>query len=276
MVTGLLFALTATVLNTIAGLLESDATRRVTPRRSLVTQPRYLGGLLVDGLGWVSTVAALRFLPVFVVQAVLGGAIALTAVGARVFSGSTLRPIDRLACAACVAGLALVAASGGPDRPAGPSSPAMIALVVVAVVLVVGLVATWSTPAAWPLALIAGLGFGGNAVAVRAVHLSVGEDPLALLGAPPVYLVIVFWALGLLGYTRALQRASVARVTAILVVTEVTVPGVAGIVLLGDSVRPGWWTALTAGLVLAVAGVVVLAGSPAHLPPDEPDRRAGT
>jgi hypothetical protein len=139
----------------------------------------------------------------------------------------------------------------------------------------VGLVAAWSARAAWPLALIAGLGFGGNSVAVRAVHLSLGEDPLALLAAPPVYLVIVFWVLGLLGYTRALQRGSLARVTAILLVTEVTVPGVGGIILLGDSVRPGWWSALAAGLVLAVAGVVVLAESPAHLPPDELDRRPG-
>jgi hypothetical protein len=201
------------------------------------------------------------------VQAVLGGAIALTAVGAQALYRSTLRPIDALACAACVAGLVLVAASGGPDRPAGPSWPAMLALVAVAIVLVVGLVAAWSARAAWPLALIAGLGFGGNSVAVRAVHLSLGEDPLALLAAPPVYLVIVFWALGLLGYTRALQRASVARVTAIVLVTEVTVPGVGGIVLLGDSVRHGWWAAMVAGLVLAVAGVVVLAESPAHRPP---------
>jgi drug/metabolite transporter (DMT)-like permease len=269
MLTGLLFALVATVLNSVAGLLESDATRRTTPRRSLVTQPRYLGGLLVDGLGWAGTVAALRFLPVFVVQAVLGGAIALTAVGARVLYRATLRPVDRLACAACVAGLALVAASGGPDRPAGPSWPATVALVVVAVVLVVGLVAAWSAPAAWPLAVIAGLGFGGNSVAVRAVHLSMGEDPLALLAAPPVYLVIVFWALGMLGYTRALQRGSLARVTAIMLVTEVTVPGVGGIVLLGDTVRPGWWTAMAAGLVLAVAGVVVLAESPAQQPPPQ-------
>ena len=68
MVTGLLFALVATVLNSVAGLLESDATRRVTRGRSLVTQPRYLGGLVVDGLGWASTVVALRYLPVFVAR----------------------------------------------------------------------------------------------------------------------------------------------------------------------------------------------------------------
>jgi hypothetical protein len=275
MVTGLLFALLATVLNSVAGLLESDATRHVAPGRSLVTQPRYLGGLVVDGLGWASTVVALRYLPVFVVQAVLGGAIALTAVGAHLVYGSTLRRVDRLACAACVVGLAMVAASAGTERPAGPSFTATVVLVVVAIVLGVGLAAAWAADVPWSLALLAGLGFGASSVAVRAVHLGAGDDPLTLLEAPPIYLVIVFGALGLAAYSRALAQGSLARVTAILLVTEVTVPGVAGIVLLGDSVRPGWWGVLVAGLVVAVAGVVVLAGSPAQHPPSVNRNRHG-
>jgi len=270
MVIGLLFALAAMVLNSVAGLLESDATRHVTPRRSLAAQPRYLAGLVVDGLGWACTVVALRDLPVFVVQAVLGGAIALTAVGARLVYGSTLRRVDRLACGACMAGLVLVAASAGRERPDAPSWTAMLVLAVAAVLLVLGLVASWSSAVTWPTALIAGLGFGGSSVAVRAVHLGAGQDPLVLLRTAPVYLVIVFGAVGLIGYSRALGRSSLPRVTAILLVTEVTVPGLAGIVLLGDSVRPGWWPAMIAGLVLAVAGVVVLAGSPVHRPPPRP------
>jgi hypothetical protein len=72
MVIGWVFALTATVLNSIAGFFESDATRH-TGGRWLVARPRYLGGLVVDGLGWATTVVALRYLPVFVVQAVWAG-----------------------------------------------------------------------------------------------------------------------------------------------------------------------------------------------------------
>jgi uncharacterized membrane protein HdeD (DUF308 family) len=37
--------------------------------------------------------------------------------------------------------------------------------------------------------------------------------------------------------------------------------------VLGDAVRAGWWPPLAAGLVLAVAGVIVLAHSPAQAPP---------
>ena len=270
MVVGLLFALVATVLNSAAGLLESAGARRVAPGRPLATQPRYLAGLVVDGLGWAGTVVALRFLPVFVVQAVLGGAIVLTAAGARLLYGTTLRRVDQMACAACVAGLAVVAASAGAERPDGPSDDALLVLAAAAGLLVVGLVVAWSATAAWPLALLAGLGFGGSAVAVRAVHLAAGEEIVGLLTLPATYLVIVFGTVGLIAYSRALSHGTLARVTAILLVTEVTVPGLAGIVLLGDSVRPGWWGALTAGLVLSVAGVVVLAGSPTQQPPPRP------
>jgi hypothetical protein len=210
---------------------------------------------------------ALRYLPVFVVQAVLGGAIALTAVGGRVVHGSALRRVDRLACASCVVALVLVAASAEPERAADPSPSAVLVLGAAAIVLVVALLGAWRAGVAWLLALVAGIGFGGSSVAVRAVHLTAGEDPLSLLAAPGPYLVIVFGAVGLIAYSRALERGSLARVTAVLLVTEVTVPGLVGIVLLGDSLRAGWWPVMVCGLVVAVGGVVVLAGSPTQRSP---------
>ena len=165
MLTGWLFALAATVLNSIAGLLESDGSRFVTRGRPLATQPRYLIGLAIDGLGWVCTVVALRSLPVFVVQAVLGGAIALTALGARLVYGSALRRIDRWAIVGCVLGLGLIAGSAGPDQAAGLSTTALLVLFGAVGLLVAGLVALRASGRAWPLAVVAGLGFGGTSVA---------------------------------------------------------------------------------------------------------------
>ncbi len=267
MLIGLLFALVATVLNSVAGLLESAGARSATGRRPLGTQPRYLAGLLIDGLGWVCTVIALRSLPVFVVQAVLGGAIALTALGARLIYGSSLRRIDRWAIAGCTVGLLLIAGSAGPQRPHEVSTAALLALFVAAGLLAVALVGLRSSGRAWPLGVVAGLGFGGTSVAVRAVHRSGASDPLALLGQPAVYAVILFFALGMLAYSRALALTSLAELTAVLLVTEIVVPGLVGITVLGDSVRDGWWWVLALGLGLAVSGVTVLAGSPAQRPP---------
>jgi hypothetical protein len=266
---GLLFAVVAMVLNSVAGLMQADATRYVTPGRPLVSQWRYLIGLLVDGLGWVCTIVALRSVPVFAVQAVLGGAIVLTAVGSRLAYGSTLRRVDRWAAGACTVGLVLVAASAGAERPETIGLTTELMLAGVAGLLAVGLVAGWHSGRGWVLSVVGGLGFGGTSLAIRAVDLPAGANPLVLLGELSVYLVLVFWAIGLTAYSRALGVTGLARVTAVVQVTEVIAPGLVGIVLLGDTVRSGliWWGVLGVGLVAAVAGVAVIAGSPALQPP---------
>ena len=99
------------------------------------------------------------------------------------------------------------------------------------------------------------------------MHRSGDLDPLSLLTQPAVYVVLAFWAIGMIAYSRALALTSVSELTAVLLVTEIVVPGLAGIALLGDTVRTGWWWVLAAGLGLAVTGVLVLAGSPAQRPP---------
>jgi uncharacterized membrane protein HdeD (DUF308 family) len=114
--------------------------------------------------------------------------------------------------------------------------------------------------------VVAGLGFGGTSLAVRSVHQ--GEPGLVgLLTQPAPYLVVAFCAIGLACYSRALTVGVLSRVTAVFLVTEVVVPGVVGIALLGDTVRGGWWVPLGVGLLLAVAGVIVLAHSPVQEPP---------
>jgi hypothetical protein len=149
---------------------------------------------VVDGCGWVCTVLALRHLPVFVVQAVQGGAIALTAIGASVIWGSSLRTIDRVAVGACVAGLVLVSASAGSGRPATTAWVSTVVLVPTCAALVLALLALRSSGRAWPLAVIAGLGFGATSLAVRAIHLPAGHAVVpALLAQPATYLVVAFW-----------------------------------------------------------------------------------
>jgi multidrug transporter EmrE-like cation transporter len=267
--TGLLFTLCAMILNSVAGLLQAAATRRVHHHRPLVTQPGYLTGLAVDGLGWVCTAVALRHLPVFAVQAVLGGTIAVTTLAARLLYGSKLQPVDRIAVGACLVGLVLVAASAGADEPSDVSVTAYVVLFSTGAGLAVAAVALWNSSRAWPLAIVAGLGFGGTSLAVRAVHLPAGSHlgVVGLLTQPAPYLVLAYCAIGLSSYSRALGLGTVSRVTAVFMVTEVLFPGFIGIAVLGDAVRADWWPSLAAGLVLAVAGVIVLAHSPAQSPP---------
>ena len=265
MLLGLVFAVSAMVLNCVAGLLQSDATTRTSKGRPLAVQPRYLAGLVIDGLAWGCTVVALRNLPVFAVQAILGGSIALTALAVRWIWGNRLHLSDRLAIGACVVGLVLVAGSAGSGRPEGAGTAADIVLAIAMFVLAGVAIALHNTRLAWPLALVAGLGFGGTSLAVRSVRVQEGGfDPVDLLSQPATYLLVGFWLIGLITFSKALSRGNLAGVTATFTVTEVLVPGLVAIGLLGDRIRDGWEAAFVIGLVLATTGVVVLAMSSAQ------------
>ncbi len=117
---------------------------------------------------------------------------------------------------------------------------------------------------AWPLAIVAGMGFGGTSLAVRAAHVEIDSSfsLVALLAQPAIYLIAGYWVVGMIGYSAALSRGEVGIVTAVFVVTEVVLPGLIGILLLGDPVREGWTWVFIIGLVVSVIGVVVLTRRP--------------
>ncbi|MDN5857479.1 MAG: hypothetical protein L0H84_02550, partial [Pseudonocardia sp.] len=265
MLIGILFALAAMVLNSAGALLAGEAARRVTKSRPIMMQPLYLGGLFVDLMSWLCAAAALRELPVFAVQALIGGSIAITAVlGARRI-GARLDTVTRFGVAACLIGLVLVASSAGHKRD--PVSSSLVDIVLISAVLVLGVVVLVLRQFrhAWPLAAIAGMGFGGSALAVRAAHIEVTAEffsPAALLAQPALYLVAGFWVVGIIAYSAAIGRGEIGPITAVFIVTQVVVPGLVGIVLLGDPVREGFAWVFVIGLAIAVAGVVTVARRP--------------
>ncbi|OLT02587.1 hypothetical protein BJF90_29025 [Pseudonocardia sp. CNS-004] len=261
---GILFAAVAMVLNSCGALLQASGARLATRSRPALLQPRYLAGMLLDLVAWGSAVLALRVLPVFAVQAVIGGTIALTALVSARMIGALLPTATRLAVAGCLAGLVLVAASAGSEQPPVHRPGVDVVLLASVLLLAVGVLVLRQGKHAWPLAVLSGLGFGGGAVSVRAAHVQTGEglDIALLLAQPSTYLVVGFWLVGMVGYTAALSRGEVGAVTAVFTVTEVLVPGMVGIWLLGDPVRPGWGWVLALGLAAALAGTVVIAKAP--------------
>jgi hypothetical protein len=266
---GILLATVAMVLNSFGALLQAAGARRATRTRPAAIQPRYIAGVSVDFVAWGCAVLALRVLPVFAVQAIIGGTIALTAVVSARMIGVPLPVRNRIAVAVCLAGLVMVAASAGSEQPPVRPRGVDLVLLVSLLLLAVAVLILRQGKHAWPLALVSGLGFGGTALSVRAAHVQTGEgfDLALLLGQPSTYLVVGFWVVGMIGYTAALSRGEVGAVTAVFTVTEVLVPGMVGIQLLGDPVRPGWEWVLAVGLAAALAGTVVIAKAPPLRPP---------
>jgi hypothetical protein len=240
-------------------VLQAAATRRKSGLRVLA-EPLYLIGVALDLLGWLASLVALRSLPLFAVQSLLAGSLVTTVVLARIVLGVRMRPTDRVAVVAVTGALAVLALAAG-EQPAGaPPAGFTGAVVAGACVLAVVAAVAYRSGGATVLAALGGLGFSGAALAARGAHG--GADGWHVVLQPLAVAVVLCGVAGALAYVRALERGAVGPATALVAVIEVVVPGVVGVAVLGDSVRAGWPLAAIVATVVALAGCVVLAGSP--------------
>jgi drug/metabolite transporter (DMT)-like permease len=268
MVLGLIGAFGAAVCYGVASVLQALAARRtptaegLDPRlilRLLKSWP-YVVGLALDVAGFLLSIAALRTLPLFVVQGVIASNLAVTALLGSVLLHLRLRRREKLSVVVVVAGLILLAVSAAAEAPAAVTAAQRWGVLIAAVglgVLAVVFARLSRRLSAALLGTVAGLQFGVVAVAARILPQSFALP--VLLSDPAMYALLIAAPVGLLALSTALQRGTVTQATAPLVVAETLAPALVGLVWLGDSPRPGWGWAAAAGFVLAVAGAVSLA-----------------
>ena len=253
-------------------VLQAVAARRASGP-AVLRHPWYVAGLGCDLLGWLASLAALRSLPLFTVQALLAGSLVVTVLLARYALRVPLRLLDGAAVVVAVAGLVVIARAAGPEGTVSGVSGGFTLGVVAGLGLVtLTCVLAYRRGPGWVLAVVAGLGASGAAVCARAVPVGGGSGAalVGLAGQPLAWALVGFGVLTTVSYARALERAGVGASTAVLSVVEVVVPGVIGLALLSDTVRPGWSVAAAVAAVLALAACVVLANSPATRAAAEP------
>ncbi|WP_432969304.1 hypothetical protein [Dactylosporangium sp. CA-233914] len=254
----------------VGSLLQAVGARRVAGTLRVLRQPWYVAGIGLDLLAWLLSLAALRTLPVYQVQAVLAGSLAVTAVAARVVLTVRLRRADIAAIAATMLALAVLAAGSGPMPPINASVAERVGLLAAAVAVAALGAALARAGRASACAAVAGIGFGGAALAVQAIPVPPDpwRDPLATVSGfaadPAVWAVAVFAAAGMLLYARALELGDPSRATAMLWIAEVAAPSAAGVALFGATVRAGWAPAAGLALLVALGSAVVLATAPAQ------------
>ena len=273
MVAGLVCAAGTSLCYGIGSVLQgvaaghAPASTRLDPRLllRLMRAWRYVLGLFLDGAGFVLSLVALRWLPLYAVQSVVASFLAVTAVAGVFLAGTRVRSRERSALLVVVLGLALVGLSAAPEPARALGTKAQ--WLVLAAALLLALVSVVSgrqqgRRGAWVLGGVAGLAFGVVAVAARALSSSWQGDLLArlhaLVGSPASYALLLAAPVALMTYATALQRGTVVQATAPLVVGETVLPAVVGLTLLGDHARPGWGLAAAAGFVLAVGAAVLL------------------
>lgn len=239
---------------------------------AVLWHPAFLAGLVFDGFAWLASLIAVRQLPLFAVQSILAGSIAVTVVLASIFLGTRLGLRHWIAVAGVLLGLIGVAAASGLQSAHVPpnSFPTFAIIGLGAVAALSALLYRRRAPVS--MAVIAGVAFSGAAMCARALDGS--GDWQRLVSQPVVWAVLGFGLVGMVGYARSLESGAVGTVTSILWVVEVLVAGAMGVFVLGDTVRPGWLGTAIGGVVLAVGACVVLAADPTRgtLSPTSPPK----
>ena len=256
---------TASVLQSRAARQEGEAAVAAPTFRSTVTAilaPLFLAGMLLDGLGFLGSLVSARLIPLFLSQTIMSANLAVTAVLSVLVLGVRLRARDWAAIAIVLAALCVLGFSAGELGTEVPGRHMhWSVLVTAALIFVFGvvLVRMLGKKAAVPAGLIAGILYGAMAVAVRIAH---GLDPFqwhALVSDPAAWAVLVAGGGGFYLFTVALQIGSVNGVAAALVMGETVIPGVVGVLLLGDVAKPGLGWLVGVAFATAVAGAVAIA-----------------
>ncbi|WP_076259000.1 hypothetical protein [Intrasporangium flavum] len=285
MTPGLLGALLAALAYGTASVLQALGVRALaaTPagtsllRRARVAWP-YGVGLALDGLGFLASVAALRTLPLFLVESAVASSVAVTAVlsvavlGLRIGAGEV---VALVAVCTGLTGLALSAADGPAVHP-GPGATwwLLAAAALVAGLVVVGAVDHDRRRGAVLLSVAAGLGFGGVGVAARLLEV---PDPVwGVLTDGLAWSLAAHAGLATVAYALALARGRVTTVAALTFATETVVPALVGLLALGDAVLPGRGPIALASFVATLAGCIALAGRAEPAEPAESSEPTGT
>ncbi|MEU7137073.1 hypothetical protein [Streptomyces sp. NPDC046261] len=261
MLFGVVLAFCAALCMGAATVLQAIGARR-TAAGSLVPALRqwpFLAGVCVDTLGFGAELAALRSLPLFVVEAALASSLAVTAVIGAAVLGIRLRPAEWCAVAAVCAGLALLAiAAGHEGTGTGDERLRLVVLAASVGLVLLGWAAAHRVHRhrAALLGGLAGLSFGLVAVAVRLLpDLAVPR----ILTAPTTYAVVISGIGGYLLLIEALRSGSVTAATAAMVIGESVWPALFGVVWLGDTTRHGFTPLAVAGFAASIAGALALA-----------------
>lgn len=222
----------------------------------------FIAGIVLDVVGFAGSAVSARLIPLFLSQTIISANLVVTAVLGIAVLGIGLHTRDWIAIATVIVSLFVLGLGSGERGPVNHDRPIHWIVLAVSVLILLGglaLVRTLGSRSAIMAGLIAGVLFGMLAIGVRVLDGLEPLQPGVLVADPAAWTVAVAGIGGFYLHTVALQLGSVNGATAALVVGETVVPGIIGVVFLGDSARPGLGWAVGLGFVGAVAGAVAVA-----------------
>ncbi|MGB8389049.1 hypothetical protein [Mycobacterium sp.] len=229
---------------------------------SAALTPAFVVGMVLDVVGFGGSVVSARLIPLFLSQTIISANLVVTAVLGIAVLGVGLHTRDWVAIGTVIVSLFVLGLTAG-HRGEGTMEPVVHWGLLSASVLIlvggVGLIRLLGARAAVAAGLIAGVLFGALAIAVRVLE---GVEPLRpgiLVADPASWTILITGLGGFYLHTVALQVGSVNGATAALVVGETVVPGITGVVLLGDTAQRGLGWLVGVAFVSAVVAAVAVA-----------------
>lgn len=222
----------------------------------------FIAGMVLDSLGFAGSIVSARLIPLFLSQTIISANLVVTAVLGVAVLGITLHTRDKLAIGTVVVSLCVLGVTAGQRGTTTATAGLHWGVLSVSILILAGGVAVirlLGSRAAVPAGLIAGVLYGAMAVGVRVVD---GLDPFRadiLLADPALWTIVIAGLGGFYLFTVALQLGSVNGAAAALVAGETVVPGIIGVVLLGDSAERGLGWLVALAFVGAVVGAVSVA-----------------
>lgn len=265
MVLGLLGALIAALAYGSATILQAlgvGRLRALPTGATLTTTARagwlYAAGLGLDGVGFLASAGALRSLPLFLVQSVIASSVAVTAVLAVLILGARLSRREVAALGVVAVGLVALAASAKEGPPRAVPGALGLALLVAGAVLIVGTLVGVRRGSSSLLALCAGLGFGGVAVAARILVWD--GNIMHTVTTASLWALLLHAGIATVAYGFALDKGAATSVAAITFAVETVVPALIGLLLLDDQVRAHTLPVALLGFILTLGACLALAG----------------
>lgn len=227
----------------------------------LASNAPYMAGIVLDIVGWLLTLVAVRSLPLFLVQSVVSSNIVIAALLDEVVLRRRLPKRGYSLILMILVGLTVLASTAAPIQVNQPIAEwyqwGALAVLIVLGSIGSALVKLKTRVAAIGLAVIAGIAFGGVSIVGRLLIINVPfwhflENPLS-------WVLIAYSGLGMLFFSIALQRTSATTVNAVAVALQTVAPAIIGITLLGDGVRTGYWPLMIAAMAVTLVGAIALA-----------------
>ena len=265
MLTALILALASSVAYGVGAVFQgvgaqttNEETEGAKGLLNILKHPFSLAGLVLDLAAWIMSRFSLHRLPLFAVQTMLAGSLALTVGLSHRLLHTPKRRADTFAIAITGIGLTLVGFAAADSQAESPSVRFEVLLfAALPILMLMGVLAIQKRAAPPVLGLLAGLSFGFSALSARAI---VDVDGfIDLLKHRLLFVMLVYAALGVVLFTRGVERGQVGSVTAAMWAAEIVPPSIIGFVMLGDTVRSGWAPAAAIGIVLTLAATASLA-----------------